>query len=285
MKKEDLYTNSYFEMGKIEDYLVSVSNKKSVTQNSKNYFGIFFINEGIGNLVIDFHEKKITSNSIICIAPGQIISFSNEALKGIYILFNLEFYHKIKLSFKLYDFPFFHQSIQENYMHLNADEDQIFPLFQRMFLEYKNHEKLGKWTILRYDLEILLILLTRIKPAANTENPKKLVANNQKLRQLEMLIEKHYLEHKNVSFYADQLHISARHLNNIISQITGKSILEMINNRLLTESKRLLLYSEKNISDIAYELGFSDKAYFHRFFKKATLIPPLQFRKNFLKVH
>ena len=88
-----------------------------------------------------------------------------------------------------------------------------------------------------------------------------------------------------MNFYANQLHISSRHLNSIISLQTGKSISEMIQNRILIESKRLLLHSEKTVSEIAFELGFSDKAYFHRFFKKTTGETPLHFRQHFLKVH
>ena len=209
--------------------------------------------------------------------------FASDVL-GYFIQFDLDFYHSIRTPFKLFDFPFFHTALLESCLELGENYDKIQNLVSQMFLEFEAKENLGKWNILRYQLEILLIELTRIKQQ-NTSNAHILVPNNEKLRKLEFLIEKYFVEHKDVNFYANQLHISSRHLNSIISLQTGKSISEMIQNRILIESKRLLLHSEKTVSEIAFELGFSDKAYFHRFFKKTTGETPLHFRQHFLKVH
>ena len=55
---------------------------------------------------------------------------------------------------------------------------------------------------------------------------------------------------------------------------------DFIKNRIVLEAKRQLLYTNDSVKHIAYNLGFNDSAYFTRFFKKATLKSPLQFKKD-----
>ncbi|PRX54915.1 AraC family transcriptional activator of pobA [Flagellimonas meridianipacifica] len=81
-----------------------------------------------------------------------------------------------------------------------------------------------------------------------------------------------------VEDYSNLLKVSRSQLNKAINKTSGKSTSVIIRERLLTEIKRDLLYSDKNISEIAYELGFSDNSNFVRFFKKQTGLTPNDFR-------
>lgn len=272
-----------FSIGKIE----YCKDKKCFGEkklHQHHHYILYLIASGSGKHEIDLNEYEINGNQAFFISSGQLHQCFASDVLGYFIQFDLDFYHSIRTPFKLFDFPFFHTALLESCLELGENYDKIQNLVSQMFLEFEAKENLGKWNILRYQLEILLIELTRIKQQ-NTSNAHILVPNNKKLRKLEFLIEKYFVEHKDVNFYANQLHISSRHLNSIISLQTGKSISEMIQNRILIESKRLLLHSEKTVSEIAFELGFSDKAYFHRFFKKTTGETPLHFRQHFLKVH
>lgn len=273
-----------FSIGKIE----YCKDKKCFGEkklHQHHHYILYLIASGSGKHEIDLNEYEINGNQAFFISSGQLHQCFASDVLGYFIQFDLDFYHSIRTPFKLFDFPFFHTALLESCLELGENYDKIQNLVSQMFLEFEAKDNLGKWNILRYQLEILLIELTRIKQQQNTSNAHILVPNNEKLRKLEFLIEKYFVEHKDVNFYANQLHISSRHLNSIISLQTGKSISEMIQNRILIESKRLLLHSEKTVSEIAFELGFSDKAYFHRFFKKTTGETPLHFRQHFLKVH
>jgi AraC-like DNA-binding protein len=66
----------------------------------------------------------------------------------------------------------------------------------------------------------------------------------------------------------------------LFGQITKKSPLEIIRERLISEAKRLLFYSDKSIKEIAYELGFEDAAHFSKFFKNYTNQNPSNVRKT-----
>jgi AraC-like DNA-binding protein len=60
----------------------------------------------------------------------------------------------------------------------------------------------------------------------------------------------------------------------------GISVNRYIQKAKLEEAKRLLLYSDDNISEISYSLAFSDQSYFQNLFKKEYKVTPLQFRKQ-----
>jgi len=58
----------------------------------------------------------------------------------------------------------------------------------------------------------------------------------------------------------------------------GKTPMQMIQERVILEAQRLLLYSELNINQICYKLGFDDPSYFVKYFKKHAKIAPSEFR-------
>jgi signal transduction histidine kinase/DNA-binding response OmpR family regulator len=65
-----------------------------------------------------------------------------------------------------------------------------------------------------------------------------------------------------------------------LKAVTGWSVNSLIREVRITEAKKLLKNPEMNISEIAYQLGFSDPLYFSKYFKKEVGVAPVQFRKD-----
>ena len=74
--------------------------------------------------------------------------------------------------------------------------------------------------------------------------------------------------------------MTAAHLNALCRQTVGKSALELIHERMILEAKRNLVYTSMSISEVSYAIGFSDPAYFTRFFKRQVGLSPKEFRKR-----
>ncbi|UZJ63668.1 helix-turn-helix transcriptional regulator [Sphingobacterium sp. KU25419] len=72
--------------------------------------------------------------------------------------------------------------------------------------------------------------------------------------------------------------MSARGLNLICHQILQQSVSEIIETRKLIEAKNLLMNTDKTISEIGFELGYTDKAYFANVFKRKSSQTPSEFR-------
>lgn len=83
------------------------------------------------------------------------------------------------------------------------------------------------------------------------------------------------------SYFAKKLNISTSHLNDCVRASSDKSVTYWLQNAMIVEAQRLLYYTESEVKEIAFILGFQDHTYFSRLFKKITKETPLAFRKKF----
>jgi DNA-binding response OmpR family regulator len=65
-----------------------------------------------------------------------------------------------------------------------------------------------------------------------------------------------------------------------LKAVTGWSVNSLIREIRIKEAKQLLINSELNISEISYQLGFSDPLYFSKYFKKEVGVAPVNYRKE-----
>jgi AraC family transcriptional regulator, transcriptional activator of pobA len=98
-----------------------------------------------------------------------------------------------------------------------------------------------------------------------------------------MLMAKNIRTIKSPSGYSTRLNVSQSYLNESVKRVTGLSISHWIQQEVLLEAKRLLYYSELNVKQIAYELGYEDPSYFSRFFRRAAGMSALEFRALYRK--
>jgi AraC-like DNA-binding protein len=140
--------------------------------------------------------------------------------------------------------------------------------------EYKQQEK--NFLVLRALLKAFLLKLIQYKTLAFTGQDLQ----EKRVYHFLLLLEHHYREEKSVAFYADKLNISAKRLNQVLKQKLGKTITQLLQERVLQEAKYELILSEQTIKEIAYTLGFEDNSYFSRFFRKQTGLTPEQFQKQ-----
>jgi AraC family transcriptional activator of pobA len=98
------------------------------------------------------------------------------------------------------------------------------------------------------------------------------------LQRFEALIEAHYLEHLGVADYARALAVTPTHLSRVARTATGRSAQQMIQERMIREARRQLVYTGQPVSAVAYALGYADPAYFSRVFSGATGLSPRDFR-------
>jgi AraC family transcriptional activator of pobA len=102
-------------------------------------------------------------------------------------------------------------------------------------------------------------------------------------RRFEALLEQHFLKHWSVADYAATLSVSPTHLSRLTKAATGHAASELIQERLIREARRNLVYTNLPVSTIAYALGFNDPAYFSRLFAGATGLSPRRFREKVVR--
>jgi AraC-like DNA-binding protein len=142
-----------------------------------------------------------------------------------------------------------------------------------MYEEYQN-ERPDFETALRYYLMPMLIELHRLC-SGKIVNPRDI---DLLLNHFLSLVEDNFISNREVLFYSKKLKITPKALTMRVTRALGKSARAVILERCLLEAKRLLGYSNFNISEVGHEVGFEDPNYFVRFFKKATGMNPREFR-------
>jgi len=138
----------------------------------------------------------------------------------------------------------------------------------------------GRQFALRSALGLLMVLIAR--EAAFPEGGGLSIKSRriEKLARFRELVELHFRDHQPLAAYAAELGVTTTQLNRICRQITGKSALQVVHDRVLIEAKRDLVYSEMSIGEVAAILGFRDPAYFTRFFQRNTGQPPAHYRRD-----
>jgi AraC-like DNA-binding protein len=93
-------------------------------------------------------------------------------------------------------------------------------------------------------------------------------------------VEQHFQHKHRPADYAKLLNVTVKTLNRMAKQHLGKTVGDMISERLITQAKHELYLNDKPIKQIAFDLGFNDVAYFSRFFKTQTTVSPEVYRKS-----
>ena len=94
------------------------------------------------------------------------------------------------------------------------------------------------------------------------------------------LVEEHFLDHWPVAAYAEALGISPTHLSRVARAAVGQPASHIVEDRMIREARRNLVYTNLPVSQVAYMLGFNDPAYFSRVFANATGMAPREFRSR-----
>lgn len=140
----------------------------------------------------------------------------------------------------------------------------------------------GRWRAPALDAALLrlLVALARALPAdapAAGAAPERALVHLQRFR---ALVEERFREQPTLAALAAQVGITPTQLNRVCRQVLGHPALGVLHARLLLEAQRDLAYTAMSVKQIALDLGFSDAAYFTRFFRRLAGCTPSAWRQT-----
>ena len=159
----------------------------------------------------------------------------------------------------------------------NEQLTEIETLFREIAREYHGDGN-SRFMAIQAFLRLAFVWIIRRQLSDQASVPVANDRNATRIRRFKKIIEENFTNNLTIKQYASQLGISAAQLNNVCRAKVGKTALQIVHERLILEVKRNLVYNSLSISEIAYNLGFSDPAYFTRFFSKQTGVSPKQYR-------
>jgi AraC family transcriptional activator of pobA len=240
---------------------------------------LFVIESGQGVLFSEKKEHNLSGPCIILIPPNFLHGFSFlSGTKGDVITFSLAFLNVLEkgnsnIVFNLSRLGYFEFGYQKN------EFERILFFIKSIIAELKT-EQLEKQNSIFNLFSLLFISLSRFNFAQNlifSETENKTLKY---LQEFQKNVRRDFLNHKSIQEYAEELQITAVHLNRVCRSILKKSPIQIIQDQTLIEAKKYLLNTKYSIAEISYLLNFNDPAYFTRFFKKMENVSPSNFRKT-----
>lgn len=271
-------TSPHWEPFRIEEMSIDVG---AMSPRRTNHFGICWIQSGQGNVSLDGAQFPIGANELLFLTPYQYVRI--ECSKR--MLLHRVLFHANFLCIETFHAetgcsgPLFSDPYRLPLVTLNRKTTAVVKaIYQNLALELKQKE-LGYLEALLAHTKLLLIQSARWKGITQSERTTANEFRNPVLGPLKDLIEQNYRHLHSPSDYAERLHMTTKSLGRCVREQLGKTLTELIRQRILTHAKWELLHTLRPVKEIAAEVGFQDELYFSRLFKKATGLSPTAFRE------
>lgn len=231
-------------------------------------------------IIIDHIPRLLKPQQVLTFTYLQQVSFPPQSPPLTAYTFNRAFYcimdhdHEVSCNgimfFGTTDVPV---------IQLDEEEQQKFELLHEVFLdEFRVRDRI-QGEMLRMLLKRLIIKATRL--SQKQQGYHELDDSQVELvRKFKVLVDLHFREKKQVSDYADLLFRSPKTLANAFAKLGQPSPLSLIQERIVLEGKRQLLFSDKTAKEIAIDLGYEQTSSFGKLFKKLTHQTPIEFRRE-----
>lgn len=239
----------------------------------KDFFEIVWLKNEDALHALKDTDLDAKGDWIYLIPPYRVHQLNKAGKNGELISFKRDMLEEEDKEFLLDLFKIF--NVQGEFSCLRLNEAAAAELSGIFSLLEKEYEK-NSMTMVKALLKVFLLKLIQVKEHDFTSQD----IHQKRVYEFLMLLESNYQQVRNTDFYAGKLGISSKRLNQILKEKLDKTGMQLIHDRIILEAKRSIIHSEVTIKEIAYELGFSDRPYFSRFFKKQTGQTPEEFQKQ-----
>ncbi|ARN78087.1 AraC family transcriptional regulator [Nonlabens spongiae] len=246
----------------------------------KKLFKIIWCRNGKVNLQIDGYKVELIAGQVLFCTPVNQVDIPKNNHEIVAYLFNREFYCILQNDSEVSCMGMlFYGSKSAPIADLNDKDIKNFEAILVLLKDEFQIKDLIQGEMLRTLLKRMLITATRL--IRNQQfNSSSSIKQIELIRKFHILVEQHFKEKHAVADYAKLLYKSPKTLSNFFKKHEVSSPLKIINDRIISEAKRLLLNSNLSAEEIGYELGYKEPSHFSKFFKKHVGMSPLSFRKS-----
>jgi AraC family transcriptional regulator, transcriptional activator of pobA len=241
-----------------------------------DFYHLFWIESGNGTFVSDGRSYPLTRGSLIFVSPGQVHAWKcNDTLKGYVLCFEpASLFSGSDRPYRLlHDLAQFSATTKDRATFQVAGSTYriLRVAFKNLADEFHGSAEF-RCDMVRSQITALLIRLHRL--CLSTPSVEVQAYSTHLTNRFLSLLEKEAGKLQRARYYTSALSVSPRVLVDAVLAETGKSPSAWIRDRTLLEARRLLIYTDLTISEIAYRLNFRNVSYFVRFYRRLAGVPP-----------
>jgi AraC family transcriptional regulator, transcriptional activator of pobA len=239
------------------------------------HYTLIWCTEGETTVVVDDKVLMLKPFNVLTITSGQVFYHKeNTPSKGVILEFSFDFFCKDDKDIEL---------IFHNGLFCHFDLNEIIPIgnqevmnAQLQWIERELVEQPYQYlTSIHARIELILVEINRAKVERGDEIWKPDALYLKFLDTVRANFEHNYP----LSILAKKLNTTELKLNEQSKLHTGKTAQMVIYGLTISEAKRLLIYDNLSIKEVAFKLGFNDPFYFSNFFKKHTHQSPKAYKE------
>ena len=246
-------------------------------------YGYTIVLQGWMTMLFNGREVHFTKDDLIIYTPGMMVSVIDisDDYRGICLVADKDF---------AFESPTMRDAIRAAYLpavelsepRLTLAEEDNLHLMElmgiiRRYLLSADHPFRSECLRTTYGLFLLELNAIQERTIHERRFPKRI---EELFFDFLRLVPIHFTEHHDVAFYASQLCITPRYLSQIVREVSGRTVVDYINQMLLMEASYLLQQTSLPIVQIADRLHFSEAGSFTRFFTRIKGMTPREFRKG-----
>ena len=266
--------------GTLEDKHRNVDPEKGIRALRRQFNLVYLLVSGEHDVQLGAEERWLKPNDLVIVPEGTVYASRYiHRCQGYCIHFKTAFVQPLLRGPLASEFPCFDLEA-EHIVNVNEEESALLQqAFRDIIAEHErfSHEKDH---VLRNFIHILLLRIREIhKP--HMHRLKEVATRGMEItNRFKHLVEKNFIEHREVRWYAGQLHITAQHLADVVKKTIGRTPRNVINDMLMLEARVLLGSTDMTITQVAQQLCFEDQAHFGHFIKQRSGFTPTELRQK-----
>lgn len=256
--------------------ITQLKQKISGVPHRTDFYEIVLIESGESVQTVDFTPIKMVEGQMLFIGRNQVVTFDTSlSYSGKIILFTDIFFNRCDCEIRLLrQINLFNPFTVNTPISISEKLKTLFGLMEQEF--HFTHDTFQADLI--HNL-LNAFLIESARQSLQKANPLK-NQNYSTALQFAELVEQHYRSLRKVNDYLDLIGITAKPLSKALQATIGKTPKQYIDDRILLEAKRLLVYSNETIKEITFMLGFEEPTNFSKFFREQTGLSPAEFKRK-----
>jgi AraC family transcriptional regulator, transcriptional activator of pobA len=270
--------------------VLDLSKAKPMPAETFNFglYAVYLKELKCGELKYGRNHYDYQEGTLVFIAPGQVLGVEPKVktfeAKGWALLFHPDLIKGSSLGKHIHEYSFFSYDVNEA-LHISEQERQVvLECFRKIDFELRHGIDKHSRRLIVSNIELFLNYCVRFYDRQFITRDH---VNTGAIEKFEALIQDYFQSEKpqetgipTVTYFAEQLHLSANYFGDLVKKETGKTAQEYIHSKLIDAAKEKIFDPTKSVSEVAYELGFKYPQHFTRFFKQQVGSTPNEYRST-----